>query len=519
MPQLARRMWFKQCIITPMTTFAAQAVRRAAIYARKSTEDARNPGKSIADQTREARAEVERRGWMLDDGHVFEDSGISASRHARGKARPGFDSLLDAIENGEIDAVVLAELSRASRRMSVVGVLVELCQATGTLLVIGGREVDLTNPADLLLVSVESGMAAGESERLSLRARRGARGQAQAGKPAGKNMLGYQRIYDDRTKALLAVEPVPDEAAVVREVCTRLLRGDSMREIAQDFNARGVPSPYDFVAVRQGRAPKGAKWTGEQVKRVAVNPAYAGLRVHNPKDGARSVTVAVWPALVTSAEHERLVAQLTDPKRRSNCGTRPGAVVHWLSGVAQCGECKSKLRVLTNRGKYRHYTCVRPGCMKVSRTAGPVERFVQEVIFALLDNPTVLAAANGQQGDDAVDAAMDAVQVLTARRDEVRGQVVAGALSASDASAILVALGDEIVRAEEKVRALSLPKRAADLDLDGLRDRWEDLSPARKRSIADALVTVEVLSMHGRRSNRFDPATVLVRPRWETLRR
>lgn len=502
-------------------TITEQHTLRAAIYARKSTEDSRNPGKSIADQTREARAEVERRGWVLDDALVFEDSGISASRYARGKRRPGFDALVEAIEDGSVDVLVLAELSRASRRISEVGRVLELCADTGVLLVIGGRDVDPTNPADLLLTSVESGMAASESERLSKRALRGARGQAAAGKPAGKNLLGYRRTYDPVTRALLSVDPVPEEAAVIREVCTRLLRGDSLREVAQDLNHRGVPSPYDFVAARQGREPKGAAWSGEQVKRIAINPAYAGLRFHHPekhrRDSSPSLTKAVWPALITRADHERLVVMLSDPKRRTNGGTRPGAVVHWLSGVAKCGECSHPLRVLTNRGKYRTYTCVQTGCMKVSRTAGPVEDYVREVLFVLLENPTILAAASGADGDDAVQAALAEVDGLTARRDTVRTEIARGHLSAADGAAILSALCESIERAEEHLRAVSLPRRAEDLDLSGLRDRWEGLSPARKRAVADALLSVTVLSMHGRKARTFDPATVRVEPRWDPV--
>lgn len=499
-------------------TITEQSTLRAAIYARKSTEDSRNPGKSIADQTREARAEIERRGWQMDESLVFEDSGISASRYARGKRRPGFDALVEAIEDGRIDVLVLAELSRASRRISEVGRVLELCADTGVLLVIGGRDVDPTNPADLLLTSVESGMAASESERLSKRALRGARGQAAAGKPAGKNLLGYRRTYDPVTRALLSVEAVPEEASVIREVCTRLLRGDSLREVAQDFNARGIPSPYDFVAARQGRELKGALWTGEQVKRVAINPAYAGLRFHHPekhrKDTKPSLTEAVWPALITRAEHERLVTLLSDPKRRTNGRTRPGAVVHWLSGVAKCGECGSPLRVLTNRGKYRSYTCVQAGCMKVSRTAGPVEDYVREVLFVLLDNPTVLAAATGAEGDDAVQRALADVDELTTRRDAVRAEIASGGLSATDGAVILATLGDEIEQAEERLRAVSLPRRAEDLDLTRLRHRWDGMSPARKRAVASTLLSVTVLSMHGRKARKFDPATVRVEPRW-----
>jgi hypothetical protein len=152
--------------------------------------------------------------------------------------------------------------------------------------------------------------------------------------------------------------------------------------------------------------------------------------------------------------------------------------------------------------------------MKVSRTAGPVEDYVREVLFVLLDNPTVLAAASRAEGDDAVQDALVAVDELTARRDAVRAEITCGRLSPADGAVILSTLSDDIHQAEERLRAVSLPRRSQDLDLTQLRDRWDEMSPARKRAVADALLSITVLSMRGRKARRFDPATVRVEPRW-----
>ncbi len=303
-----------------------------------------------------------------------------------------------------------------------------------------------------------------------------------------------------RSTQRLSPAPVPDAEQLLRA---------RLRDLAAEHPRYG----YRRLGVLLAR--EGYRVNHKRVQRLCREE---GLRFHHPekhrKDSAPSLTAAVWPPVITRAEHERLVAQLSDPRRRTNGATRPGAVVHWLSGVAVCGECGKPMRVLTNRGKYRSYTCVRPGCMKVSRTAGPVEEYVQAVLFALLDNPLVLSAVSGRSSDDAVVAAMDQVDALTARRDSVRVEVTSGRLSAVDGAVILTALGDEITAAEEQLRAVSLPRRAADLDLSGLRERWAGMSPARKRAVADALVSVEVLSMHGRKARVFDPATVRVQPRW-----
>lgn len=494
----------------------ASRPRKAALYARRSKEDAKNPGKSIGDQLREARREAEARGYIVDPALEFSDEGISASRYARGKARPGFDALVAAIEAGQVDVLVVAEISRASRRISELGRVLELCADSGTRLVVGGREVDPSDPADLLLSTVEGGMAAGESARLSLRSLRGARGTAQAGKPSGKNLYGYRRVYDPANGRLLAVEPVPAEADVIQEVARRLLAGESLRETAALLNARGEPSPYDAVALRQGRDPKGAEWSGMQVKRLATNPAYAGLRFHHPEkhksESKPSLTQAIWPAIIDRPTHERLVVLLGDPARRTNGSVRPGAVVHWLSGIAQCGVCGSRLRVLINRHRYRTYTCFAAGCMKVGRAAGPLEDYVAEHIFAVSERPEIVAATSTTGNDDGALAAAAELDALILRQDEVRRLVASGTYSPEDGAPILALLRTDIQAAQERLQAVALPRRAADLDLQDLRLRWEAYSPARKREIARALVKVEVLSMNGRKTRKFDPAFVRVSP-------
>jgi len=488
-------------------------VTRAAAYARKSTEDKKRPGKSVGDQLREARAEIALRGWQLDEAHVYEDDGISASRHSRKKSRPGYAALVAAITDRDIDVLVMAEQSRASRRLSVIGALAELCADNGVSMVIGGRDVDPTNPADLVMIGVQAGIDAGESERTRIRVLRGARQAAVDGRPAGRNAYGYVRQYDTGTGALLAVVVEPHEADVVREIVRRILSGDALNVIARDLNSRGEPSPYDAVAARTGRKAKGGGWIGTQVRRVALTPAYVGKRTHSPEGQATAnLYDAMWPAVITAADYERVTAILRNPARRTNEGIRPGAVVHWLTGILKCGECGAGLRCQVNRGKYRHYLC--PKCFKVSRAAKPLEDYVATFVLEIVKRPDLLAAI--ASAADTGTAAADAIarlDELTARRDNLRGLMVSGALPPEDGAAILVTLSTDIDAAALAVKSLAVPRSVADVVTADLADHWDDFTPARKREIADALLDVTVLSMQGQKSRTFRPESVRVLPK------
>ena len=60
-----------------------------AVYARKSTEQngVADDQKSVARQVAHGRAYAERKGWTVDDEHVYVDDGISGAEFPN---RPGF---------------------------------------------------------------------------------------------------------------------------------------------------------------------------------------------------------------------------------------------------------------------------------------------------------------------------------------------------------------------------------------------------------------------------------------------
>jgi site-specific DNA recombinase len=291
-----------------------------------------------------------------------------------------------------------------------------------------------------------------------------------------------------------------------------LLEGDALNHIARDLTKRGEPSPYDAVSARTGRGSgTNALWAGTQVRRVALSPAYAGLRTHCGR-----LIPAIWPAIVSDADHESCKALLNNPARRTNAGVRPGAVVHWLSGVAKCGECRSGMRVLVNRKTYRTYICAK--CFKVARTADGLEALVEAYIFEIVQQPETLSLiASSGDSVEIAKAAVARLDELMARRENIRSLVVLGTLSAEDGSAMLSALAMDICVAEDAVRAIALPRNVADVVTPGLPAAWQFFTPARKKEIADALVDVTVLSMNGRKTKSLQRESVVVRPKGASL--
>jgi site-specific DNA recombinase len=484
---------------------------RAVIYARKSTVDQRNPGKSIADQVRECKVEAERIG--LDTPLVIHDDGKSASRHARkGITRDGYAELIALVRAGKVDVVLMAEQSRGSRRLSELGTLLEASADSGVTWIVGGRAVDPRDPADITLAAVQGGMDMAESERLSKRARRGAHGAAIAGRPSAKLGYGYSRTYDPVTRALQSVDVVPEEADVLLDCKARILAGESLYGVANRLNAAGVPAPADAVAARQGRAPKGTLWSGGTVTRLLTSPTYAALRVHHLGKPDEEVTKGVWPALWSKAESQRLVRILHAPERRRSATGRSvdGAVVHWLSGLAVCGVCGEKLRVIMVRKRYRTYGCKTVGCFRVGRAAGPLEAFVRDVVIGLASRPAVRrAVAVSAQAESSNDRAWERVDELTARLDELRAAIVSGAMTIAFATPVVADLERDIAQARRKAGKIVMPS-LPNVDLTTLAETFDSMEPGQKRAIAAAFVTVTVNP--AAKGVRFNPEHVDVVP-------
>ena len=462
---------------------------RAVTYSRKSSVDRARQGKSVADQQREARAEVERRGWVLLK--ELSDDGIPASRFAR-TTRPGFEEVLSLIEAGEVDAVVMSEQSRATRSLAVLGALLEACAAKRVLLVVGGTEVDPSRPEGFLVSAVVGAVDASESERIRARVLRGARGSAVAGRPHGRAVYGYVRQYDERTRRLLKVVPHPQQAAVVVEVIDRVLAGQSMRSITNDLNERGILSPT------------GKPWHMVTLRRIAMSPTYAGLRVHR----GQVVGDADWPALISKERHLAVCARLSDAARVS---VRPGAERHLLSGTALCWKCGGPLGVVLDR-RHRTYTCRRPGCFAVSVGEAALDEYVTEAVLERLSRPAV-ARALAASDEEGYQREALRLEALVAKKAEI-GHAMAAGMDVTAAQVALADLASQVEAAQTRLKAMVRDPLLASVVGD-VRAAWKGLNADQRATVVRLVVTPVIhRSQRPKGSRGFAPERVELR--WRT---
>lgn len=145
---------------------------RFAVYARKSTEDARHEDhRSTARQIEQARRYVEVGGGELLPDHLYVDEDTSGAEF---KARPGLLRLLNALENGRsFNAVVMSDDDRLGREQFETGYLLKQITDAGCRIFfyLDRREAVLDNATSKFMQAVRNFGSELEREKARQRSR------------------------------------------------------------------------------------------------------------------------------------------------------------------------------------------------------------------------------------------------------------------------------------------------------------------------------------------------------------
>jgi site-specific DNA recombinase len=385
----------------------------------------------VEDQVEMCVEKLEERG--ADVGEVHKDNSLSAWNPK--VVRKQWETLMRRLESGACDGVIVYDLSRFSRKVIEGERLVELA-AKGLRVWAWSGEYDLTTADGRRHFREAMVAAAGESDKISERVRRGKLRKARRGKPAG-GTRGYAspgwlptppgwEPGDPRES--VSAEQLAAERKIVRECYEHLLAGGELGRLVVDLNARGV-----------GTAT-GGRWYRASLSLTLRRAALAGLREHNGE------VVGVLPGVepVVSREDWERLRGVFDGRKVG----RPSGRVHWASGLLACGRCGQPLGG-TARPHYtpyedgavrREYRCRNDpdhdGCGNNYIDARRAEEIVAEAVKARLGDPrrAERVAAKLQQ-NQAVRAKMTAeISVLEQSADELATKVATWGVDRVDKS-------------------------------------------------------------------------------------
>jgi DNA invertase Pin-like site-specific DNA recombinase len=452
---------------------------RAVMYLRQS-KDPNDDQLAISRQREDCVALCEARGWTWTE---YVDNDRSASNGTR----PAYQRMLDDIRAGLIDAVVAWDLDRLYRQPRELEDLIDLADQKHLALATVGGEADLSTDNGRLFARIKGAVARGEMERKSTRQKRATRQRRESGawNKAGQRPFGY-------TKAGVPLEP---EASMLRKAITDLLAGTSLRSISIDWNRRGVTTT------------RGSTWSNLQLRRVLLNPLYAGLVTHQHK----IVGPGEWEPLIDEETHRGLTAFLNDPSRRPAVSFERR---HMGSGVYRCGKCGSRLYAAYPHGPGRKMLYLCKPTAHIARQGAPLDAFIEALVLEYLSANGIGAGLRESESQVDLGALRTRRAALQARLDDLAAMFAAGEIDGSqlrrgstDLRQQVAGIDSVLAEAARVSPVAVLMDGEDDIDEQMLIDRWTAASLDIKGKIVAELMDVTV--MPGRRGMRpFDPSLI-----------
>ena len=447
----------------------------AIIYTRQSL-DKTGKEAGVTRQLKDCRALAKAKG--LDVIAELSDNDISATTGVR---RPSFDNLLQLIENGAADTVVVWHPDRLYRKLTDLVKITEIAQRHGlTIATVQAGDVDLNTPSGRMSASILGAVATHEGEHRTERQRASYRQRAEAGEwHFSRRPFGYMR---DGGK----VVQVPAEAEVLREMLTSYYAEETPRHaIMRTLNHRGILTPM------------GKPWGIIQVRDLLTNSRYAGISSYNGVE----VGTGQWAPIVDQLTWRGWQSAAAKRQRKSTFT----AAKYLLTGIARCAECDGTLYVKHRANSGLSYFCNGKGC--VQRSLDAVDDLVQRVVIARLQAPDAVESLRPKAAPiEHLYAERSAVQ---SRLDDLAGLVADGTLTPHAVRDAAKPLRATIKRIDEKTAASDA---AAVIPLDLLTGdvpaKWEELSLTTKRGVIRALLDVRISKQGNTRV--FDPESVAI---------
>lgn len=337
---------------------------KCAIYTRVSTEEqAENPEGSIKNQELRLREFVKLKNMVSPFGEVvtvFSDPGISA----KDMNRPAFQQLLHAIEEGQVNLVLVTEISRFTRSMKDFSLLQEFLKKHGCEFLSMRENFDSSSATGNLVMTIMATLAEFERKQTAERISNSFHERAKRGLYNGGAVpLGY-RIDPDRPGCLLVV---PEEAGLVRKVFETFLREETLAATTKRLNGDGIAFPR---VVRASGGIRGHVWRMGMLRQILHHKGYIGVRIYRDKNGNVHETDAAWEPIIdaeTFLQAERLLTKNHRHKRTHGTTRYP----YTLSGVLFCQTCGHRLSGKSAHGRngkiayYAHsYTEKMQACLR-----------------------------------------------------------------------------------------------------------------------------------------------------------
>ena len=366
-------------------------VKITPLYERLSRDDG-DDKESNSISTQKRLLEDYARNNNLPNPTHFTDDGISGTQFDR----PGFLAMMAEVEAGNVDCIVIKDMSRLGRDYLKVGQIMEMLRQRGIRLIAVNDGVDTDKGEDDFL-PFRNIMHEFYARDTSKKIKSTFKTKGMSGKHCtGTVIYGY--LWDEKRENWL----VDDEAAaVVQSIFRMTMEGFGPYQISQILTEKEIELPSVHLA-RHGEGVNKNKtvkniygWGSSTVVHILKNREYLGhtcnfkTRKHFKDKKSHYVPESEWTIFENT--HEAIIDQETFDnvqRIRNNVRRYPDGwgEAHPLTGLMYCADCGGKMYVhRTNNGKrIAQYTCSQYSKVPVGVLCSTQHRINAEVVLTLI---------------------------------------------------------------------------------------------------------------------------------------
>ena len=361
------------------------------LYERLSRDDElQGESNSISNQ-KKMLEDYARRNGLPNPTH-FTDDGVSGTRFDR----PGFLAMMEEVEAGRVEAIVIKDMSRLGRDYLKVGQVMEILRQRGVRLIAINDGVDSLKGDDDFTPfrNIMNEFYARDTSR-KIRSVFKSKGMS------GKHLTGtviYGYLWDEKREHWLVDE---EAAEVVRRIFSLTMEGYGPYQIATKLSEEKIEMPAVHLA-RYGEGVNKNKtfadiyrWSASTVVEILKKREYLGhtinfkTRKHFKDKKSHYVDESEWTIFENT--HEAIIDQETFDnvqRIRGNARRYPDGFgeAHPLTGLMYCADCGGKMYVhRTYNGKrVPQYTCGQYGKYPIGSLCPTQHRIKAEAVLTLI---------------------------------------------------------------------------------------------------------------------------------------
>jgi len=308
---------------------------KTAIYVRVSTDEQAQEGFSIRAQIDKLKTYALLKDWEIFD--IYSDEGISGKNIVD---RPAINRLIDDINEGKVNNVLVFKVDRLTRSTKNLLELVELFEESNCAFNSLTESIDTDTPSGRMFLKIIGIFAEFERENLASRLKLGLERKVKEGFTLANHYVSYGYSKDKGQKVQVVL---PHEAKIVNEIFSMYVdENKSFTSIARALNQRKIPTKMNRT------------WDSNAIKNTLTNPTYIGKVRYSLTDEGKYFEVDGHHEPILEAELFHLTQEKIKNMPQLSRTKRPKDR-NYFCGVLTCGKCKGKFTTLNYANSKKEY--------------------------------------------------------------------------------------------------------------------------------------------------------------------